>query len=275
MKILVADSNFSDLCKTIVVVARLFPKDEISCSIEAEAVLELSRTHSFNIIFLAPDFPSKMVDTIRIISPSSRIIFTTRPFSQDDLVLRLKELIPPRKRLYIQTFGGFNVFCDGKPMVFKRTKAKELLALLVDRRGSPVTTSEGVALIFEGKLDTPAQKSYYRILAAELVNTLRREGLEHIITKTHNSMSIDIKTFECDAYQFLKGDPEALGKYNGDYMTCYKWAEHASALFAVSEAAKKRRAEEEALAAQKNPKPKRKPRQRRKTSSTKEGATNN
>ena len=269
MKILVADTNFSDLCKTIVVVARLFPKDEISSSIEAEAVLELARNDSFNIIFLASDFPSNLTDSIRLLSPNSRIISTSRPFSQDDIVLKLKELIPARKRLYIQTFGGFNVFCDGKPLVFKRTKAKELLALLVDRRGAPVTTNEGFALLFAGKPNTQAQKSYYRILAAELVNALRREGLEDILVKTHNSISVDIKTFECDAYQFLQGDPEAISKYNGDYMICYKWAEHSSALFAESEAEQKRKAEEKLEAEQRKLQRKRRP--RRKAPSSTEG----
>lgn len=33
-----------------------------------------------------------------------------------------------KKKIRIQCFGNFEVFSDGKPLVFKRMKAKELLA---------------------------------------------------------------------------------------------------------------------------------------------------
>ena len=37
--------------------------------------------------------------------------------------------------IFIRTFGYFDVFVDGVPILFRSEKAKELLALLVDRRG--------------------------------------------------------------------------------------------------------------------------------------------
>lgn len=262
MKILVADSNFPDLCKQIIAVARLFPKDEVLCSIEPEAALEFSRSHELGLIVIAPDFPDDLEEKIRVISPGTKIVLTSKPFSSDELVSKVKALIPPRKRLYIQTFGGFNIFCDGRPLTFKRTKAKELLATLVDRRGSPVYTEEGCALLFEGKPYNATQKSYYRILAAELLRVLQIEGIDDIIIKTHDCMSVDIKAFECDAYQYLRGDPEAMAKYNGDYMSCYKWAEYSSALFA--------QAKHDEIPAQEEPaKPKRKRAKRKKASSAK------
>ena len=230
MKILIADSNFPDLCKQIITVARLFPKDEVLCSLEPEAALEFSRSNDLGIVFVAEGTP-ELADKIQVISPSTKVVIISKPFSSEDMVRKVKSLIPPRKRIYVQTFGGFNIFCDGTPLTFKRTKAKELFAILVDRRGSPVYTEEAIALLFQGKPLNSTQKSYYRILAAELIKGLERQGIENIIIKTHDCMSVDLKAFECDAYQFLRGDAEALRKYRGDYMSCYSWAEYSFALF--------------------------------------------
>ena len=47
-----------------------------------------------------------------------------------------------RRRICVQTFGGFEVYVDGTALSFGRAKAKELLAYLVDRRGAGVTTRE-------------------------------------------------------------------------------------------------------------------------------------
>ena len=44
------------------------------------------------------------------------------------------------KRIVIRTFGYFDIFVDGETIPFSCKKAKELLALLVDRRGGFVTT---------------------------------------------------------------------------------------------------------------------------------------
>ena len=42
----------------------------------------------------------------------------------------------------IRTFGKFDVFVDGLPVRFKDAKAKELLAICVDRKGELVGTEE-------------------------------------------------------------------------------------------------------------------------------------
>ena len=39
------------------------------------------------------------------------------------------------KRIVIRTFGYFDIFVDGETIPFSCKKAKELLALLVDRMG--------------------------------------------------------------------------------------------------------------------------------------------
>ena len=39
------------------------------------------------------------------------------------------------QNIFIKTFGGFDVFVDGKQVHFSSEKAKEMLAVLVDKRG--------------------------------------------------------------------------------------------------------------------------------------------
>ena len=54
------------------------------------------------------------------------------------------------KRIVIRTFGYFDIFVDGETIPFSCKKAKELLALLVDRRGGFVTT--GMRSVIYGRM---------------------------------------------------------------------------------------------------------------------------
>ena len=125
----------------------------------------------------------------------------------------------------VQTFGGFNVYVNGQPLTFKRSKAKELLAYLIDRRGLSITTREACDILFEdGKYDI-ARKNYFQTIVAELQSVLKNAGAQRILLKKHNSFAVDTAAFECDSYRFLEGDPIAINNYRCDYMVCYSWAE--------------------------------------------------
>ena len=129
------------------------------------------------------------------------------------------------KRVRIQTFGGFDVFVDGERLNFKRAKAKELLACLVDRKGVSITTREACAILWEDKPYNSAQKSYYQTIAAELKAALRGVGADNILVKTRNSLAIRPEHLDCDSYRFMEGDPSSISSYRQNYMSCYSWAE--------------------------------------------------
>lgn len=76
----------------------------------------------------------------------------------------------------VQTFGGFEVFVDGSPLLFKRSKAKELLAYLVDRRGASVSNSDARTILWEDGVDSISQKSYFRTIVTELRAALKKSG---------------------------------------------------------------------------------------------------
>lgn len=65
------------------------------------------------------------------------------------------------QNIFIKTFGGFDVFVDGKQVHFSSEKAKEMLAVLVDKRGSSVSLSQMAWLLYE---QSPEQTAVdYRI----------------------------------------------------------------------------------------------------------------
>ena len=70
----------------------------------------------------------------------------TKPYDRKDIeeVLERARLLARRqnKRVYFRTFGRFDMFVDGRAVYFENAKAKELLALCVDRRGGIVTIEE-------------------------------------------------------------------------------------------------------------------------------------
>ncbi len=50
-----------------------------------------------------------------------------------------------------RTFGYFDLFVDERPVMFKSAKAKELLAVLVDRQGGTVTTDQIIGTLWEDR----------------------------------------------------------------------------------------------------------------------------
>lgn len=129
------------------------------------------------------------------------------------------------KRVRVRTFGGFDVFVDGKPLLFKRAKAKELLAYLVDRRGVSVTNDEICVTLWDDDASIRTRKSYVRVLLAELRGVLKEAGADDIVEKNVNRLAVVPDKLDCDFYRFLQGDPVAVNSYRYDYMPSYGWAE--------------------------------------------------
>lgn len=133
--------------------------------------------------------------------------------------------VPVQKLMRVQTFGGFNVYVNNQMLKFGRSKAKELLAVLVDHRGGDVTTREACAVLWEDAPYNTAQKNYFHQVLRDLRNTLQNASVEQILIRSRNSLAIDTSCLDCDSYRFLEGDPQAINSYRHDYMSCYSWAE--------------------------------------------------
>ena len=133
-----------------------------------------------------------------------------------------------RKRVSIRTFGTFEVFSDGKPLAFKRSIAKELLAVLTDRRGSGMTSRQICALIRPDNSDEEKNMNYIRQGFSDLRKALESVGAGDILLRSGiHSYCVDTELMDCDYYSFLEcGKPP----FNGEYMKQYSWAEDTCAL---------------------------------------------
>lgn len=135
-----------------------------------------------------------------------------------------------RKRIYARTFGHFDIFVDGKPIMFKSVKAKEFLAFLIDRRGGTVTTDQMINVLWE---DRPNDESTQN-LCCKLVKTLQRElravGAEEMLVVARGSRSVNVDSFQCDMYELLDGNQKVKARYMGNYLLDYSWSESQTAL---------------------------------------------
>ena len=131
----------------------------------------------------------------------------------------------------VQTFGIFEVFADGKPVIFEREKSKELLAYLVDRHGAAVTTEQIAALLWEDIPYDRKLKNRVTATIAALKNSLKAAGIEDILIKTWNHLSLDISKIKCDAYDYEKWDAVAVNSFHGEYMLNYSWAEFTTGMY--------------------------------------------
>ena len=131
------------------------------------------------------------------------------------------------KLLTIKCFGNFEVLHNGEILSFKRKKAKELLAVLVDRNGAGMTAKQICAILFPGDTDDSKNSAYLRQLVLDLKNTLKTIRADEVLRHETPYYRIDTNLIKCDYVSFLEtGKP----KFLGEYMTQYSWAEETCAM---------------------------------------------
>lgn len=155
--------------------------------------------------------------------------YVLKPASREKIEEELANLRNPvtekPSHIRVQTFGHFEVFVDGKPVLFSRAKAKELLALLVDNKGAGLTTPEIATALWEDKAYTRSVKNQVQNTVKYLYDALKACGIEEILIKKWNNLAVDTAKVDCDYYRFLEGDAAAIRSFEGEYMVEYSWAE--------------------------------------------------
>ena len=139
----------------------------------------------------------------------------------------IKGVKTTEKLLTIRCFGNFEVLYNGKSLPFKRKKAKELFAVLVDRNGAGITAKQICAILFPDDSDDTKNAAYLRQLILDLKNTLKTIGVEGVLCHETPYYRIDTNLVSCDYFQHLAtGKPQ----FFGEYMTQYSWAESTCAM---------------------------------------------
>lgn len=228
------------------------PEALLSSFTSPSQALNHAKTEKMDVAFLDIELGSMnglvLAKELKDVLPEIHIIFVTsyekyavgafqlhatgylmKPATTEDIVRELTFIYgddsTDNHRVRVQTFGGFAVYIDEKPMECKRSKAMELLAYLVDRQGAPITTREACAVLWEDKPYDTAQKNYFQSLLLDLRTALREYGAEDILVHSRNSLAIAPNRLDCDSYRFLNGDPWAVNRYRHDYLPSYSWAE--------------------------------------------------
>ena len=228
------------------------PDCNLSLFTAPSKALSYAREHSMDVAFIDIELGSMnglaLAKELKDIQPEIHIVFVTshdryavdafklratgyllKPVTVDDIRRELTFLYGKStespKKVRVQTFGGFDVFVNGKPLQFRRSKAKELFAYLIDRCGVSVTNNEACAILWEDSESTESRKSYFRTIVTSLRKTLREANADKILIKRFNSLAINPAQIDCDSYRFLNGDPIVINSYRHDYLSCYSWAE--------------------------------------------------
>jgi len=131
------------------------------------------------------------------------------------------------KGIRVQCFGNFEVYVDGKPLHFARSKTKDLFAYLVSKRGALCNNNETAAVIWEDEADSPSLQSNYRNLVADLSQTLSEAGIHDLLVKQRGFLGIAADKVSCDFFDFCVGIN--VNSYKGEFMNQYSWAEFTNA----------------------------------------------
>lgn len=156
--------------------------------------------------------------------------YLQKPVTREKILKELENLRNPIPtsglcRVRVQTFGNFEVFVDEKRLHFVNAKAKELLALLIDRRGAGLTTVEIATVLWEEQPYSTILKNKVQKSIMQMRNVLRGAGCDDILHKEYNSTAVNTEKIFCDYYEFLKGNQQLANTFTGEYMVQYSWAE--------------------------------------------------
>ena len=254
MTFLAVDKNADSLSKLSAMLAKIQPDAEILCCDSSLNALATAREKEIDVAFLEPEMPEldglNLGQYLKELYPLINLVYLSKsqkhgcaalslhasgyvlkPASENALRRELEDLRHPseqktHKRVFAQTFGNFELFVDGKPVAFKYSRTKEIVALLVNNRGAQTTNGEIIGSLWEDGGDPEKKASYLSNLRQDLQNTMTKLKLTGIIVKQRGSMTIAADKIECDLYDWLARKRDSKYPYLGDYMNQYSWAEY-------------------------------------------------
>ena len=253
MTVLIVDDEPSAITDLQNVLISIEPEIGIMSADVADDAISLCKEHDFDVVFLDINMPGKdgltLAKEIRTIRPMVNIVivsahqqyaleafrmyasgYVLKPAMKDELMEVLSNLRNPVKRetkgLFVRCFGSFEVFYDGHPVRFNRSKTKELFAYLIDRRGASATNAELRAVLWgdEGT-DQEKQRLHFAQITRDLRNKLKELQIEDIYEQSRDSYAIRPDRIPCDYYMALERDPRSMAMFQGEYMSQYSWGE--------------------------------------------------
>lgn len=159
--------------------------------------------------------------------------FVIKPYEKDDIIdaLDRAKLLSKRlhKRIYIRTFGRFDVFIDGKLVDFHNAKSKELFALCVDRMGGEVSMEEAVDKLWPDRDYDNRVKALYRKAVIGIHSLFETYNVPEVFCNHRGMCFLNDENVDCDYFDYLRKQGDGAGQYTGEYMFEYSWAEETNA----------------------------------------------
>lgn len=167
-----------------------------------------------------PQLLRQATELCKTLSPGANVV----GFSSDAEALLWLQTHKTTKRISARTFGEFDLFVNGRAVTFSRSKAKELLAYLIDRQGGGIKRATAAAVLWEDALYDRAMQKQLDVVIRSLRTTLAAVGAADILEIKNGILRILPEKIHCDLYCFLGGEPAAVKAYRGEYMSAYSWA---------------------------------------------------
>lgn len=253
MRIIIVDDEPLIVSNVMRILKQLEPQAETAGFFHPDEALEFMSQNKVDIAFLDIDMGTdngiEFAKKCKNLCPQINVVFVTgysnylmdafrlhasgyimKPVRAADIRAELDNLRNPlsqtaKHRVRIQTFGNFEVFIDEQPLHIPRTKCRECLAYLVDRKGAFIGTTALAAILWEDRpYDKAVQNSVHKVVS-DLVRLLKEKEAEEIIIKARGEIAIDTQKVDCDYFGFLNGDTAKINAFHGEYMTNYGWAE--------------------------------------------------
>ena len=253
MKILAIDDSPPVLDVLTEAIREACPNAQVFAFDDPYKLLDFAKETPCDIAFLDIQMPGmnglEAAIALKKIKPSLNIIFVTaysqyaieamklypsgyvmKPVIKEAIEREIENLRHPveqksDKKIRVQCFGNFEVFADGKPLNFTRSKTKELFAYIISRKGALCSNNEIIAAIWEDKNDSVSLQSHYRHLVADLIKTLKSLKAEDVLIKKWKHLAVIPDKLLCDLYEMNKGNVNVLNSFHGEIMSQYSWAE--------------------------------------------------
>ncbi|MGN0701961.1 MAG: response regulator transcription factor [Lentihominibacter sp.] len=154
--------------------------------------------------------------------------YIVKPYERETIEMMMEKMRLLKRRqekdVYIHTFGKFNVMVKGKPIKLNG-KAKEILALIVTRRGKELSNEEIYSTIWEDREYSNEKMKVFHNALKRLRLALEAAGLQDLLISTSNGQMVNVSMFDCDYYNWKDGIADEKSTFEGEFMSDYSWGE--------------------------------------------------
>ena len=218
----------------------------------ANEALSFAKDNAFEAAFLDVAMPGtngiELAKELRNIHPDVIIVFVSaydeyiwdfnqiggdyyilKPYNKETIEMTMKKLRllmqRQHKELFIQTFGRFLVLRNGKPIKLSG-KAKEILALIVTRRGKEISNEEIYCTVWENRPYGNIEMTVYYNAIRRLKQSLKDENIEDLLISTKRGQLVNTAMFDCDYYDWQDKNMGSRDRFEGEFMAEYSWGEN-------------------------------------------------